>query len=140
MRNYDREAGRAEPADETMPLAPNRYPTDWLDATRRSSGKREEPVPQRRVAWADLLKRVFEVDALACPKCCGRMRILSAITDPTVAARILRCLSLPARAPPFVTAREKSSCPDSAREFSSEVIPEFDFDQSEPSDDGEPRA
>jgi hypothetical protein len=37
-----------------------------------------------------LLQRVFEVDALCCPRCGGRMRVLSAITDPAVAARILR--------------------------------------------------
>jgi hypothetical protein len=105
--------------------------------TRGASGKREEPVLQRRVAWADLLQRVFEVDALACPKCGGRMRVLSAITDPTVAGRILRCLSLPARAPPLATAREKIGPPDFVGELASEVIPEFDFDQSRPSDDGE---
>ena len=115
----------------------HRHPTDWLDATRRASGRRGEPVLQRRVAWADLLQRVFEVDALACPKCGGRMRVLSAITDPTVAGRILRCLALPARAPPLATAREKVGPPDSVGEFSSELIPEFDFDPSEPSDDYE---
>ena len=86
---------------------------------------------------ADLLQRVFEVDALACPKCGGRMRVLSAITDPTVAARILRCLALPARAPPLATARENVGPPDSVGEFSSEVIPEFDFDQSRAYDDGD---
>jgi hypothetical protein len=135
-----RELGPAESAGDPTLLGPDRHPADWLDATRRASGRREEPVPQRRVAWADLLQRVFEVDALACPKCGGRMRVLSAITDPTVAARILRCLALPARAPPLATARENVGPPDSVGEFSSEVIPEFDFDQSRPSDDGEPCA
>ena len=32
------------------------------------------------------------------------MRILSAITDPGVASRILKCLALPARAPPIAVA------------------------------------
>ncbi len=106
-------------------------------STRRASGRRGEPVLQRRVAWAELLQRVFEVYALACPKCGGRMRVLSAITDPTVAGRILRCLALPARAPPLATARERVVPPDYVWEPNSDVTPEFDFDQSRPSDDGE---
>jgi len=65
------------------------------------------------------------------------MRVLSAITDLTVAGRILRCLALPVRAPPLATARENVGPPDSVGGFSSEVIPEFDFDQSRPTDDGE---
>ena len=137
MGPHDLESGAAESSGESIPLGPDRHPADWLDATRRALERREEPVPQRRVAWADLLQRVFEVDALVCPKCGGRMRVLSAITDPTVAARILRCLALPARAPPLATARENVGPPDSVGEFSSEVIPEFDFDQSKPSYDYE---
>ena len=135
MRPRDREPGPAESAGETIPLGPDRHPTDWVDATRRALERREESVLQRRVAWADLLQRVFEVDALACPKCGGRLRVLAAITDPTVAARILRCLALPARAPPLATAREKVGPPESVGELTSEVIPEFDFDQSKPSYD-----
>jgi hypothetical protein len=65
------------------------------------------------------------------------MRVLSVITDPTVAGRILRCLALPARAPPLATARKKVGPPGSVEELSSEAIPEFDFDQSRPADDGD---
>jgi hypothetical protein len=137
IRSRYQALGAAESADQTTLLSPYRHPTDWLDSTRRASGGRGEPVRQRRVAWADLLQRVFEIDALGCPKCGGRMRVLSAITDPTVAGRILRCLALPARAPPLATARENVGPPDSVGELASEVIPEFDFDQSRPSDDGE---
>ncbi len=66
---------------------------------------RSESLP-RRIAWADLLKRVFEVDALRCPACGGRMRLLAAITDPSVARRILECLALPPRAPPMAPVNE----------------------------------
>jgi hypothetical protein len=65
------------------------------------------------------------------------MRVLSAITELIAAARILRCLALPARAPPLVPAREKVGLPDSVGELASEANPEFDFDESWPSDDGE---
>ena len=137
MGPHDRELGPAEPAGETIPLGPDRRPTDRLDKTRSASGRTEESVLQRRVAWADLLQRIFEVDALACPKCGGRMRVLSAITDPTVAARILRCLALPSRAPPLANSRDEVGPPNSIWEMNSLVTPEFDFDQSEPSDTGE---
>ena len=61
--------------------------------------------PPRHTAWAELLQRVFEVDALRCPACGGRMRILSAITEPEVARRILECLHMPSRAPPLDEAK-----------------------------------
>jgi hypothetical protein len=59
------------------------------------------------------------------------------VTDPIVAALILRCLAIPARAPPLATAREKVGSHDSVGELASEVIPEFDFDPSRLSADGE---
>jgi hypothetical protein len=42
-----------------------------------------------RLRWAELLRRIFEVDPLACPHCRGLMRIVAVITDPAVIARIL---------------------------------------------------
>jgi hypothetical protein len=60
----------------------------------------ERPVP-RRVPWAELLQRVFEVDALRCPRCGAQMRLLAAIEDAQVARKILGCLGLPARGPPI---------------------------------------
>jgi hypothetical protein len=48
-----------------------------------------------------LLQRVFEADALRCPRCASTMRLIAAIEDPAVAQRILECLKLPARAPPL---------------------------------------
>ena len=59
------------------------------------------PPRSARIAWADLLKRVFEVDALCCPACGGRIRALASITDPDVARKILDCLALASRAPPL---------------------------------------
>ena len=58
----------------------------------------------RRLPWADLLQRVFGIDALRCE--CGKsMRVLAAITDPTMARHILACIGLPQRAPPLAPAR-----------------------------------
>jgi hypothetical protein len=50
--------------------------------------------PPRRWRWAELLRRVFAVDVLACPNCGGRMRVLATIDDPEVVRRILTHLGL----------------------------------------------
>jgi len=52
------------------------------------------------------MRRVFEVDVLACPRCAGRMRILAAIHSPEAIRAILECLGLPTRAPPIAPALE----------------------------------
>ncbi len=51
-------------------------PVDW---SRRAA----------RCRWAELLRRIHEVDPLTCPRCRGPMRILTVITDPAVITRIL---------------------------------------------------
>jgi hypothetical protein len=55
---------------------------------------------RRRLDWADLLRRVFAVDVLECPRCGGRMRLIAAIHPPEATQAILDCLALPSRAPP----------------------------------------
>ena len=54
-------------------------------------GDRSEP-SSRRIVWADLRKRVFEMDAFRCPGCAGRLRLLAAIrasTSPRVEDPVL---------------------------------------------------
>ena len=66
-----------------------------------------EPLPRSRATWARLLRMVFEVDPLACPRCGAEMTFISVITAPTVVDKILRHLRetgkddlFAARAPP----------------------------------------
>jgi hypothetical protein len=66
---------------------------------------------KRRYPWAALMKRVFSVDVLVCPRCSGRMRILAAIHDPASARAILECLGLPSRAPPNAPAEPEPDAP-----------------------------
>ena len=75
---------------------------------RPSRGKVLEPSASRRCTptWAMLIKRVYEIDPLACPRCSGRMRVVAFIGPPQadVIEKILRhgglwCPSSP-RAPP----------------------------------------
>jgi hypothetical protein len=58
-----------------------------------------------RLPWAVLLKRVFMTDALTCPKCDGRMKILAAITKPDVIRKIPDHLGIPNEAPRRSAAR-----------------------------------
>jgi hypothetical protein len=91
----------------------------------------DRPSP-RRLSWAALLQRVFELDALRCPRCGTTLRLVAAIEDPAVAHKILACLDLPARAPPLCPAsdepawHESTICDDEAA---------WTFDQRPPDDD-----
>ena len=61
------------------------------------------PSPRERyLCWAELLKRSRLVDVLRCEKCDGRMELVAWVTDPNLAAGVLRQLGVwtPARAPP----------------------------------------
>ena len=51
--------------------------------------------PAYRVPWAELLRRTFGVDVLACPKCDARRRVIAYIEEPSVVRKILRHLGLP---------------------------------------------
>ena len=57
-----------------------------------------------RIPWAELLKRVYDVDALAC-SCGGRLRFIALILESDVARRILDSLGLESAPPPIARAR-----------------------------------
>jgi len=52
-----------------------------------------QPRPPERAAlrrrWANLIRRVYEVDPLVCPRCGAEMRVIGFITEPSVIKRIL---------------------------------------------------
>ena len=57
----------------------------------------EEPTlssRQQKQRWAQLIRRVYEVDPLVCPKCGCRMEIIAFITEPAVIRKILNHLDL----------------------------------------------
>ena len=58
-----------------------------------------------RISWTRLLKRVFDIDLEHCPHCGGELKIIAAIQDPKVIAKILDYLGLPTRAPPVFLAQ-----------------------------------
>jgi hypothetical protein len=51
------------------------------------------PLSEARLRWAELLRRIFEVDPLRCPRCAGEMRIVAFITERAVIDRILSHLA-----------------------------------------------
>ncbi len=56
--------------------------------------------------WAELLRLVYEVDPLHCPKCGGEMQVIALIQEPRVVDKILRYLrekGRDARAGPWAT-------------------------------------
>ena len=59
----------------------------------------------RHCAGADLMRRAFEIDVLACPPCGGRLRLIAAVDDPDAIRAILAAgavsRELADRAPPF---------------------------------------
>ncbi|MFQ6046581.1 MAG: transposase [Gemmatimonadales bacterium] len=84
---------------------------------RRKAGSHEQPwvveaeamppaLPEVRRRWAELLRRIFEVNPLRCPRCSHAMRVVALITEPSVIDRLLTHLrrqappARPARAPP----------------------------------------
>ena len=72
----------------------------------------------RRMLWAELLRRVFEIDALKCSRCGGRMRVIATIIEAKVVTAILESLGLPSdhpalrpsRGPPEAEMVEYSWC------------------------------
>jgi len=53
--------------------------------------------------WARLIQKIYEVDPLTCPKCSGKMKVISVIEDEDVIKKILKHLGLwdqKARPPP----------------------------------------
>ena len=45
------------------------------------------------------MRRAFDLDALRCPRCAGRMQRIATIEDPAVIQRILAHLGLPGGRP-----------------------------------------
>ena len=52
----------------------------------------EQYVPSK--GWAEMIRRVYEVDPLICPLCGGKMRIIAFIEDHNALDRIIRHLKL----------------------------------------------
>jgi hypothetical protein len=102
----------------TLPLPPTAQTPAQIQTTVDTDDQQDDPIiPEilppsaskvrpRRMAWAQLLKRVLDIDALSCPKCKVLMLVIAFINDPTVIARILDHLKLPSTRPEVAPARQ----------------------------------
>ncbi len=63
------------------------------------------PLRTRYLPWAELLRRVHEVDVSKCDRCAGRRRVIAFITDTHVVTAILAHLGLPTLPPALTPAR-----------------------------------
>jgi hypothetical protein len=51
-----------------------------------------KPVPSK--GWAAMIRKVYEVDPMLCPKCGGSMKVIAFITDRAAVDRIIDHLKL----------------------------------------------
>jgi hypothetical protein len=116
------EGTEATPASGARAAADPTRPGSERDPPREDRASHLTP---RRLRWAALLQRVFEIDALRCPRCGSTLRLIAAIEDPAIARRILACIGLPARAPPTRPAASS----DASFAYASQVEEPRDVDQ-----------
>jgi len=55
-------------------------------------GEKRRPVPSK--SWAAMIRKVYEVDPMKCPKCGNRMKIVAFLTQDSVVDRIIDHLKL----------------------------------------------
>jgi len=82
-------------------------------------GEELRPVPFR--GWAEMIRKVYEVDPMVCPQCGGQMRIIAFLTDSAVVDRIIEHLKLTFVAdrppPPQIAHQELSMAADGSAEY-----------------------
>jgi hypothetical protein len=66
---------------------------------------RAKPSRAGAYQWAELMRRTFGFEVLACPRCGGRLRLVALIEEASVVQRILRHLGLPTEVPEARPAR-----------------------------------
>ena len=54
----------------------------------------EESSNEYKRNWARLIQKIYEVDPLTCPKCSGKMKVISVIEDSEIVKKILKHLGL----------------------------------------------
>ena len=83
VRYYGRYSSRARGAESERPGLDELEPE--IPTSARQAAK---------AVWAKLIRKVYEVDPLECPKCGAEMRVIALIEDPAVIQRILSWLGL----------------------------------------------
>jgi len=95
-----RDRSRVVPAPQLVDDGPRDDEQEAIVLANEDDERRRRPTV-RKLLWAALLQRVFGIDALRCPKCDGRMRVIATIIEAKVVKAILDALGLES-APPSV--------------------------------------
>jgi hypothetical protein len=106
---------KEQQALDAMGCAPEMQPEPQPASERRSRGCVQ--AANRYIPWAELLKRVHDIDALSCPKCAGRLRMISLIMEPTVVRSFLESIGLPYKPPVLARARSPSLLGDPPADY-----------------------
>ena len=111
VRRYGLYSSRSRGTWSRKPWLVRLAPEGWLDqhpqqppppgrAVLQESAQPFVSTRESRSAWARLLAKVYEVDALRCSRCGFPMKVLAFITDPPEVHRILLHLIKTGVAPP----------------------------------------
>jgi len=63
-------------------------------ASANGTADSSAPPSSRHWAWADLMRRAFDVDVLAGPRCAGRLRLIATVEDPDAIRAILAAVAV----------------------------------------------
>ena len=86
-------------------LAPAAEWRELIVPNAPSAGRAPSAFTGRYTSWAELSKRVFAIDALVCPHCGGKRKLIALIQDALVARKILEHPGLDAQPPRLAPAR-----------------------------------
>jgi len=114
-------AKASEPAAPLASHSDRAPPADGAPAVESA-----QPARTYRLPWAELLRKVFALDVLACPECGGRLRVIAFIAQASVACRILKHLGLESQGPPIARAQAPPETFDPA--------PDYDVSDCHPAD------
>ena len=91
--------------------------------------KLQDKKKKKRISWAKLLKRIFNIDIETCPHCGGKVKIIAAIEDPKVIKKILGHVGIPSKPPSPWPVRGPPKIDMDAKQQD-----EFEYFQSHPND------
>jgi len=114
----------AKPSEPAESPAPHRNRAPLADGA--AAAESVAPARTYRLPWAELLKKVFAIDVLACPDCGGRLQMIAFIAQEAVARRILGHLGLDSQGPPVARAQAPPEAFDPG--------PDYDVSDHSPAD------